>query len=89
MVCCREHHETFKVNIPSDFTGSVQVECGGYGPTPEAVNVDSTGHGVAPVCTKELVDVYVVRNGKQVKPDSMAWMKTGDGIPTGLQFSVK
>jgi hypothetical protein len=89
MVCCREHHEAFHVNLPSDFKGQVQVECGGYGPTPEPVSVDESGHGVATVCTKELVDVYVVQNGKQIKPESMQWMKTGDGIPTGLEFDVK
>jgi hypothetical protein len=90
MLCCREHRQTLRVEVPHDFSGPVQVTCQSYGSDLQTTKVDSEGHAVAHACTREAVDVVVVRDGKIVDVgDSLVWAKAGDGIPVGLSFSVR
>ena len=88
LVCCREHRQTFQVEVPAGFHGSVSISCGAYGRNLEDVNVDATGSGSAEYCSPDAVDVLVKRNGQAVTVGSMQWLRTGDGIPTALEFNV-
>jgi hypothetical protein len=89
MLCCREYHETLRIEVPHNFSGSVHVECGGYGGTLQVTAVGADGHGVTPTCTSQPVDVVVERDGKAIEVDSLKWARTGDGIPVSLDFSVR
>lgn len=90
MLCCREHRQTLRVEVPHNFVGPVQVTCQSYANDLQTTVVDAEGRAVAHACTRESVDVMVVRDGKIVDvSDSLVWAKAGDGIPVALSFSVR
>ena len=90
MLCCREHRQILRIELPHSFAGPVRISCGSYGNELQTTTVAPNGTAVAPVCVKETVDVLVVRDGKTVNvDDSLQWEKTGDGVPVSLTFSAK
>ena len=89
VIGCREHHPVFRVEIPAGFSGAVEISCGSFAGDLQTVQVDATGRSMGASCTKDPVDLVVMRNGAVVQPDSVSWNPTGDGIPTHLSFRVK
>jgi hypothetical protein len=90
MLCCREHRQTLRVELPHSFSGPVRISCGSYGSELQTTKVNASGTAVAPTCMKETVDILVVRDGQTVNvDDSLKWEKTGDDVPVSLTFSAR
>jgi hypothetical protein len=77
-----------RVEIPHNFSGRVQVSCDKFGDNLQATTVDATGNGVAPVCS-DAAKVLAERDGQAIEVDNLQWVKTGDGIPVAISFSVR
>ncbi len=89
VIGCREHRPVFRVELPSGFSGPVEISCASFAGDLQTVHVDAVGHATGASCTKDPVDLVVTRNGSVLQPDSVSWNLTGDGIPTHLSFQVK
>jgi hypothetical protein len=86
--CARK--PTMKVILPSHFRGTVSIACARFGDKDNLVSVSSTGHASEVDCPRTTSRVKIQRDGVPILPEhGIAWMRTGDDIPVGLQFEVK
>jgi hypothetical protein len=86
--CTRE--DTLRVVVPSGYRGHVDIPCVGVMDGNRTITVNASGRAPDATCPKDELHVVVVRDGVIVPPThGIAWVKTGDGIPVGLEFDVK
>ena len=82
--------KVIRVELPSGFAGTINITCLGVGENFRNVIVDRTGAGTADGCPKTNVIIEVFRDGGMVTPvDSVRWIRTDDGLPVSLEFTVR
>ena len=84
-------HETeVHVQLPPNFSGQVVLYCADRSATPSAVTVDPAGHGIGAPCADPSTRIVLIRGNERLTPTpQMHWLKTGDGIATGVEFTVR
>jgi hypothetical protein len=86
--CARK--PTMKVILPANFRGTISITCARFGDKDNTVFVDSVGVAREVDCPRTTSRVEIERNGVSIPAEhGIAWMRTGDDIPVGLQFEVK
>jgi hypothetical protein len=86
--CARK--PTMKIILPPHFRGAVSITCARFGDKDNIVSVSSTGHASEVDCPRTTSRVEIQRDGMPILSEhGIAWMRTGDDIPVGLQFEVK
>src|ERR1700761_7082884 len=86
--CARK--PTMKVILPSHFHGAVSITCARFGDKDNTVSVNFAGHASEVDCPRTTSRVEIQRDGMPIPAEhGIAWMRTGDDIPVGLQFEVK
>lgn len=84
------HRSELRVELPAGYSGHVSIFCATSTPPPSTVAVNSSGTGIGAPCDAPTDHLLVVRNGQRISPEgSVRWLKTGDGIATGLEFTVR
>lgn len=78
---------SFSVTVPHAYAGSVNLSCASSSDSDTQVRIGD--RGVASVaCPARSSDLHVYRDGKEVPTHDVNWITTGDGIVSGVKFSV-
>jgi hypothetical protein len=86
--CARK--PTMKVILPSHFHGAVSITCARFGDKDNMISVNAAGRASEVDCPRTTSRVEIQRDGMPIVSEhGIAWMRTGDDIPVGLQFEVK
>lgn len=85
---CRRHE--IRVQLPKGYSGKVVLFCSQQGEAGATVVVNEAGMGTGARCDNSGSRLLVVRDGQRITPDGeIRLLKTGDGIPTGIEFEVR
>ena len=78
----------FTVNLAPGYAGNVSVICRAIVHTDVTAQADPQGRASAS-CPTRGPKLFVYRDGKEISASDVKWLKIGDGIVTGLSFSVR
>jgi hypothetical protein len=79
---------TFSVTLPHAYAGTVSLNCVSSADADTQAQVGDHGEGDV-ACPTHSASLHVYRDGKEVPVEALKWMTTGDGIVSGVQFSVR
>ncbi|WP_263373147.1 hypothetical protein [Granulicella aggregans] len=79
---------TFSVTLPHAYAGTVSLNCVSSADADTQAQVGDQGEGDV-ACPTHSSDLRVYRDGKEVPAEALKWITTGDGIVSGVQFTVR
>ena len=83
------HQTELQIQLPPSFSGHVVLYCAD-GATPSSpVVVDPAGHATGAPCSDTSTRILILRANQRLTPTEVHWLRTGDNIPTGLEFNVR
>jgi hypothetical protein len=84
--CVWQH--TLSVTLSPGYKGKVLLSCRSLRRADVQVQVGPSGM-TAGMCPSHKAKLRVYRDGKEVSPQDVTWMTTGDDYMTGLAFTVR
>ena len=83
------HQTELQIQLPPTFSGHVVLYCAEIAAPSTPIVVDSSGHATGAPCSDPSTRILILRGNQRLTPNEVHWLKTGDNIPTGLEFNVR